>query len=58
MTKIKKISLGNLATGTHEKVLFVLPPNNFLTKNEFNSIPYASFDATGTVHVIPLCLHL
>lgn len=26
-------------------------------KNEFNSIPYASFDATGTVHVIPLCLH-
>lgn len=26
-------------------------------KNEFNSIPYASCDATGTVHVIPLCLH-
>lgn len=31
MTKIiKKNSLGNLAT--HEKVLFVLPPNTFLTK--------------------------
>lgn len=39
MTKIKKKnSLGNLAT--HEKVLFVLPPNTFLTKKwiQFHSL--------------------
>lgn len=55
MTEITKNSLGNLAT--HGKVLFLLPPNNFLTKkNEFSSISYASFEATGIVHVIPLSL--
>lgn len=51
----KKNSLRNLAT--HGKVLFLLPPNNFLTKkNEISSISYASFEATGIVHVIPLSL--
>lgn len=51
----KKNSLGNLAT--HEKVLFVLPPNNFLTI-KMNSIPFPMpQEATGIVHVIPLSLY-
>lgn len=47
----KQNSLGNLAT--HEKVLFVLSPNNFLTKKWIQFHFLCLFDATGTVHVIP-----
>lgn len=57
MTKIKKKRLSRKSSYPWKSVVCVASKHFPHQKNEFNSIPYASFDATGTVHVIPLCLH-